>query len=504
MTADLALGVDVGTYETKGVVTDADGRTIAQGARAHRMDVPRPGWAEHDPQGVWWDGVRDVIGQVLAHDHVSADRIAGMAVSAIGPCVVPIDGNGKPLRPAILYGVDTRSTAQIVALTETHGDATLFTRTGNRLTSQSAGPKIQWLRDEEPHVFAAARRFVTSQTYLVGHLTGRWVMDHGTAGYYDPLYNPAGRRWDTETVDIVEEERLPELGWADEIAGELTTGAAAELGLRAGTPVVVGTTDAPAEAIGSGVVSPGRMMLMYGSSIFMIGVLDQPAPDPRMWSAPFAFEDTYVLAGGTATAGTLTRWFIDLSAPDLDAADHDRLFRELTEAAAEVPAGAEGLVLLPYFSGERTPINDPLARGVLFGLNLTHGRGHIYRALLEGIAQGIRANLEVYRELGAAPDLVRAVGGGTRNRVWLQAVSDATGQVQQVVSTPGASYGDAFLASLATGLVDDRHAIDRWVIPDRESEPEPRVGDLYARQAHRARRLYEATRTLMHDVAEDV
>lgn len=502
MTADLTLGVDVGTYETKGVVVDAAGRVLARGARGHRMDVPRPGWAEHDPQTVWWDGLRDVVGQLLAHDDVRADRVAGMAVSAIGPCVVPIDADGHALRPAILYGVDTRSTSQIASLEEAHGADALFARTRNRLTTQSAGPKVLWLREEEPEVFAAARRFVTSQTYLVGRLTGRWVIDHGTAGYYDPLYDPASGRWDAGAVDIVDEDRLPELGWADEVAGGLTAAAADELGLPAGTPVAVGTTDAPAEAIGAGVVAPGRMMLMYGSSIFMIGVLDEPAPDPRMWSAPFAFEGSHVLAGGTATAGTLTRWFIDLTSPDLDPEDHDRLFRELTDAAADTPPGAEGLVLLPYFSGERTPINDPLARGVLFGLNLTHGRGHVYRALLEGIAQGIRANMAVYADRGAEPELVRAVGGGTRNRVWLQAVSDATGQAQQVVTTPGASYGDAFLAALATGLVDERSAIDQWVVPDRVSTPDPALTDLYARQADRARRLYETTRDLMHDIAE--
>ena len=502
MTADLALGVDVGTYETKGVVVDPDGRVVARGARAHRMEVPRPGWAEHDPEQVWWDGVRHVVAELLADPDVTPDRIAGMAVSAIGPCVVPVDANGSPLRPAILYGVDTRSTTQIEALRQAHGQEALFARTRNQLTTQSAGPKILWLRDEEPEVFRAAARFVTSQTWLVGRLTGRWVMDHGTAGYYDPLYDPAAGCWDTSAVDIVDETRLPELAWADELAGELTSAAAAELGLRPGTPVVVGTTDAPAEAVGSGVVSPGRMMLMYGSSIFMIGVLDEPAPDPRMWSAPFVFEGTHVLAGGTATAGTLTRWFIDLTSPDLAPEEHEELFRELTDAAAEVPPGAEGLVLLPYFSGERTPINDPLARGVLFGLNLTHGRGHVYRALLEGIAQGIRANLAVYADRGAAPELVRAVGGGTRNRVWLQAVADATGQVQQVVTTPGASYGDAFLAALATGLVEDRRAIDRWVAPEVESVPDPALGDLYARQAQRARHLYESTRELMHDVAE--
>lgn len=504
MTADLVLGVDLGTYEAKGVAVAPDGSIVASATRPHRMGVPRPGWAEHDPEGVWWDGFIAVVSQILAHEQVTAERIAAVGCSGIGPCVLPVDADGRPLRDAILYGVDTRSTAQIAALEETFGVETIFARTGNRLTTQSAGPKITWIRDEEPEVFAAARRFVTSQTFLVGRLTDRWVIDHGTAGYYDPLYDPERLRWAPDwSGGVVDENRLPELGWSDEIAGAVTPGAAELTGLRAGTPVVVGATDAPAEAVGSGVTVPGRVMVMYGSTVFIIGVLDRPVPDPRMWSAPFVFPGTYVLAGGTATAGTLTRWFVDLVAPGVSVEDLAALFKSLAEEAATTPPGAEGLLLLPYFSGERTPLNDPKARGTIFGLTLTHGRGHLYRALLEGIAQGVRANLEVYRECGIDFEVIRAVGGGTKNELWLQAVSDVTGSEQTVVTGPGAAYGDAFLAALAVGTVDGPEAIDGWLEPSAVVRPEPSRSDLYERQAQRIAALYQATRSLMHEIAEE-
>jgi xylulokinase len=300
----------------------------------------------------------------------------------------------------------------------------------------------------------------------------------------------------------VEPERLPRLVWPTEVVGKVTREAARATGLAAGTPVIGGAPDAPAEAVSAGVLGPGDLMIMYGSSIFMIAIVGEARVDPRMWAAPYVFEGTSIVAGGTSTAGTLTRWLIELLSDEHDAAAIADHYAEFAAWAAESPPGANGLLLLPYLSGERTPIHDADARGVLFGLSLRHSRGDVARAVLEGIAQGIRRNVEVMLEMGVAIERIRAVGGGVRNKAWLQAVSDCLGLPQEVVTQRGAAYGDAILAAIGMGALD-RAAVSVWLEVDHTAEPDPALAELYARQASRQRRLYEATKDLMHEVARE-
>ncbi|AYY12256.1 carbohydrate kinase [Actinobacteria bacterium YIM 96077] len=502
MTDQVVIGVDVGTYETKGVAVDAQGQVIARAARAHRLSVPRPGWAEHDADDVWWSGTVAVIQELLATDLVDPGAISAVGCSGIGPCVLPVDAAGSPLRPAILYGVDTRATSQIAAMERTLGTQQITERSGNVLSAQSAGPKIAWLRDNEPDVYRRAACFVTSQTYLVGRLTGRWVIDHGTAGYFHPFYDLHDGVWNVAGCeDVVTPDRLPDIAWAYEVAGHVTPEAARETGLPSGVPVITGTTDAPAEAISCGVTEPGRMMLMYGSSIFVIEMLDRAIPSDTLYSAPYVFPGSYVLAGGTATAGSLTQWFLRVLDPAAAEETRAASFEQLAAEAADSPPGARGLVLLPYFSGERTPINDPDACGTVLGLTLSHTRGDLYRAILEGIACGIRAIVETYAAQGAAPTVIRAVGGGTRNDVWTRAVSDISGQRQEIAAGSGASFGDAALAAYGVGLLEDRQAIERWVRVERTVEPDRTLRSTYDDLYRRSTDLYQSTRHLMHDIA---
>jgi xylulokinase len=266
--------------------------------------------------------------------------------------------------------------------------------------------------------------------------------------------------------------------------------------LRAGTPVTCGTIDAAAEAISVGVAAPGDMMMMYGSTIFIIQVTAEPLRDARLWYAPWLFPGRHASMAGLATSGTLTHWFRDHLARDLTP---ETAFAVLAEEAAQSPPGAKGLIVLPYFSGERTPIHDTRARGVIFGLNLTHTRGDLYRAVLEGIAMGTAHVIETFRDLGQAPARVLAVGGGTQNTVWMQATSDY-GDIPQIVSekSVGASYGDAFLAALAVGAVRPGD-IARWNPPLRAVTP---AGDAaHARHFGLFRRLYAQTRDIAHALA---
>lgn len=493
------LGIDIGTFESKGVIVDERGRVVASASKPHRMLVPQPGWAEHRPKQDWWGDFTFIAKKMFADSGIAPASIRAVAASAIGPCMLPVDANGEALSNAALYGVDTRAAKEIEELNAEIGAERILDLCGNALTSQSVGPKILWLKKNRPDIFARAAKIVTSTTYLVQKLTGECVIDHYSAANFSPLYVIDRQGWSTElTAAIIEPERLPKIVWTTDIAGHVTSAAARATGLAKGTPVIAGTIDAAAEALSVGVVRPGDMMLMYGSTIFTILLSKKRIADARLWYAPWLFPGEHGSMAGLATSGTLTHWFRDVAARELP---RDTAFGKLAREAEASPPGARGLVMLPYFSGERTPIHDPDAKGAILGLSLTHGRGDLYRALLEGIACGTNHILDTYREIGQPPKKLHAVGGGTKNRVWSQATSDVSGMAQTVcANTVGASYGNAFLAALAVGDVRKKDIVTwnpeaRRIVPDRKN----RV--VYERQYRFFRQLYEENRDLMAELS---
>jgi xylulokinase len=429
-----------------------------------------------------------------------------VAASAIGPDVVPVDQDCYPLRPGILYGIDTRATQEITDLELKIGNNELIRRCGNGLSTQSIGPKILWIQRNEPKIYQAAHKFLTATSFLVARLTGNYWMDHLTAAWFAPMYDIHHRNWDENLCKgIIEPARLPGLAWAVEPAGVVQKKAADQTGLLQGTPVIVGSIDAAAEAVSAGVVRPGKMMLMYGSTLAAIEVLDRYAVDARLWSAPYLFAGTSCLIAALATSGSLTRWFRDQLAPDLVSAELTggaMAYTALTEQAAKIPPGSEGVLVLPFFAGERTPLLDPNARGVFFGITLAHTRAHLFRAVLEGMGFGLRHNFEVMQSIGAEIGEITAVGGGTQNRVWLQAVSDITGVPQRVPDVAlGASYGDAFLAGLSVGVLSNPDQVESWLKIREMVEPRAEYRPMYDRSYQIYRELYLRNQDLMHSVA---
>jgi len=488
------LGVDIGTYQSKGVLVDEAGQIVAQASRDHDMIVPRPGWAEHRAQEDWWGDFVFVTRAVLASSGVQAEEIAGVAVSAIGPCMLPVDAAGNPLMNGVLYGVDTRASAEIEELTARIGGEVILERCGNALTSQSVGPKILWFRRNRPDLFAQTAKVLTSTSYLVQRLTGEVVIDHYTAANFSPLYDVGTQDWcDDLAPEIIDLDRLPRLMWSTDIAGGVSGAAAAQTGLAVGTPVTCGTIDAAAEAVSVGLRGAGDMMMMYGSTIFIILATEKRLRDPALWYAPWLYPGTHAAMAGLATSGTLTHWFRDQFARELP---RESAFATLAEEAKASPPGANGLLMLPYFSGERTPIHDPAAKGAFFGLNLTHGRGDMYRALIEGIAYGTGHVVETFAKAGARPERVLAVGGGTNNALWLQATSDISGLGQIVCDkTVGASYGNAFLAACALGRAAPED-IATWNPAAREIAPAQHAAYETGYELFRA--LYEQTKAIAH------
>ncbi|MDP4299050.1 FGGY-family carbohydrate kinase [Leptothrix discophora] len=492
---DLLLGIDIGTYSSKATLTDPGGRILRTRAVPHGLSQPAPGQVEQDADAVWWQDLCRLCHAMLDDGEFQADAIRGVAVSAIGPCLLPLDEAGRPLRPGILYGVDVRASAEVDELQRRWGDATLLAHSRMAFTSQAIGPKVLWLQRHEPEVWAATRTLATASSYLVLRLTGEHRIDRHTASHWMPMWDAAQERWATEgpAVELLQGRRLPGPGWCAERAGEVTPEAAAWTGLRAGTPVAVGAVDALSEAISVGVTEPGDLMLMYGSTTFFVLVQDRPTPDARVWTVSGATPSRCNLAAGMATTGSLTRWFCDEFVREQG--DVEAAYAAMFGAAAAIAPGADGLLVLPYFSGERTPINDPHARGVIAGLSLAHSRAHVFRAVLESVAFGIRHNLETLEDIGAPVRRVVAVGGGaSHGGLWLQIVSDITGRTQVLPEvTIGACYGDAFLAGRAAGLLAESD-LAGWVRPGREIVPDPAITARLTPRFAQYKALYEVTK----------
>jgi xylulokinase len=506
MQTELLLGVDIGTSESKGVLVDLAGRPVAVEIVKHGVETPHPGWFEQDPEEVWWGDFIRLTKALIDTTGVSPGQIVCVAVSGLGQALAPTDAHGNPVRPkAILYGIDTRASVEIEEENDILGYEHIFEVTANVLTSQAIGPKILWLRKNEPEVYARATMFTTTSSYLVAKLTGNFCLDHHQACFWVPLYDFHRLRWHEEFCSgTVRIDQLPALMWPTDIAGRVTAASARVTGLRQGTPVTAGGGDAFAEMISAGVVRENSVMVMYGSTAAVYMQAPSPVADKRLWNYHSYRPGLDGVAACTSTSGALTQWFRDEISRDLLAEEQrggSSAYSRLVEEAAAVPAGADGVIVLPYFSGERSPIFDPGARGIIFGLTLTHRRAHLCRAVLEGIGYSVRHILEVMHANELVPEQVVAIGGGTKNRVWVQAVSDICNVAQQVPSiTIGAAYGDALLAAVAIGALPSVEDATRWVSYAQVVEPRSVNREVYARGYATYRELYERTKDLMHSM----
>jgi xylulokinase len=349
-----------------------------------------------------------------------------------------------------------------------------------------------WVRRHEPDAWRRATRWYNSNSYVVAKLTGSYVLDRHTASQNDPLFDLRSLDWAHDWgPDILGHLEVPLLVWPHEVVGRITPEAAEMTGLPTGTPVAAGTVDAWSEAFSAGVRKPGDLMLMYGSTMFFVQVLPSVQTHPLLWTTAGVEPGQYTLAAGMSTSGSLTSWVQELTggAP----------FEQLVSEAAGVPPGSVGLVLLPYFAGERTPIFDANARGVIAGLSLRHHRGHVFRAAYEGIAYGIRQIIDFLDGDLTPINRLVAVGGGTQGGLWTQIVSDVVGRPQVVPrQTVGASYGDALLAAIGTGLVPPE---TDWAAVGEIVRPDPSTRPVYDSLFKVYGELYGATKPLVHELS---
>lgn len=506
MTTRYLLGIDIGTSSSKGVLVRENGDVVASAAQEHLLEIPRPGWAEHDAETAWWHDFVTITRSLISSGKIAPRQIAGIGFSAISPAILPIDREGRPLRKAILYGIDTRAIQETSELQRIIDGSASLRCSGVRLSSQSAAPKVLWIRRHEPGVWDRTHLVVNGSGFLLYRLTGDATLDVYDAAGFAPFVDLENRRWTAGTGEhVCPLDKLPRITWTCDIAGRISAVGARLSGLAEGTPVITGTADAAAEAVSAGMAQPGDMMVMYGSSVFFILRTSQLCTSPHFWCAPFLEKGTYVLTGGMSTSGSLTRWFRDQFAPqemECEKSGGRNAFEALASLAADSRVGANGIVMLPYFAGERTPVLDPDAKGLIFGLSLSHTRADVYRAVLESVGFGIRHNMERMREEGAVPRRILAVGGGTCNPLWMQIVSDIAGVEQHIPEQRiGAAYGDAFLAGVGIGLFSGISEAGRWVRVGAVVRPDQAAGRAYNGYYEIYRNLYEATAPLMKRLA---
>ncbi|AKU16515.1 FGGY-family carbohydrate kinase [Luteipulveratus mongoliensis] len=488
MPSTAVLGVDIGTSSSKGVLVGMDGRVLRSAQREHPVQRPRAGWVEMDGE-VWWDEFVSIARELVDDD---APPVVAVGVSGMGPCVLLADEHDVPVRPAILYGVDTRAGAQIERLDRELGSAEIMRRCGSALSSQAAGAKVAWVAETEPDAYARARRLYMPSSWLARHLTGAYVLDHHSASQCTPLYDVDDQAWiEPWWDDIAGDLEQPPLQWANDVAGQVTADAAASTGLPQGIPVITGTIDAWSEALSVGAHGVGDLMLMYGTTMFLVNTVAERVTQESLWGPVGALAGTRSLAGGMATTGAVTGWLREI----FGSPSYPDLLREAQDSGA----GAKGLLMLPYFAGERTPIMDPDARGVIAGLTVSHTRGDLYRAALEATGFGVRHNIETMVEAGGDIRRVVAVGGGTQGDLWPQVVSDITGREQVIPSqTIGASYGAALLAAQSVGDAD----IATWNPPVGRCTPNPAHAETYDLAYHQYRELYAGSASVVHALAD--
>lgn len=503
------LGIDIGTNESKGVIIDEKGKIIVSTSVTHEVENPKPNYYEHDAQKIWWGDFCKVSKALLEKSGLAAETIKAVGVSALSADVVPVDENCVPLRKAILYGIDSRASEEIKQIEAYYGEQRMREIFGDRqLCSSDCMPKILWIKNNEPEIYEKTYKFLTASSFLTAKLTGEYVIDrYLAASSFAPCYksNLSIDRQLTEEL-YCRAEQLAAGRETSDVVGRVTEKAAQETGLAVGTAVVTGTDDSGAEAISTGTLSPGDLMVQLGSTCYIMYCSDHMIDDERIWSEDYLIPGTFCQDGGTNTAGALTKWLRNNIYVDYLAAEEQggkNAFAQMALEADKIPAGSEGLVVLPYFAGERTPINDPLARGVYFGLLQSHTRAHLYKAALEGVAYSIAQHINILAEHNLKINNFMCVGGGAQNKQWLQIIADVTGHtVKTAKITIGSSYGDALIAALGTGQFENYAALAQCIESGSVFEPDEENHKVYMKCIDWYERLYESTKPLMHEISK--
>jgi xylulokinase len=492
------IGIDVGTTGLKTVVIDATGRLVGEAGARYETLRPQTGWTEQRPEW-WWEACRAALSAMRAEGKLRPEAVAAIGLTGQMHGSVFMDGADRVVRPAIMWN-DQRTAAECEEIERRIGLQRLIALTGNRALTGFTASKVLWLREHERDNFARTRHLLLPKDYVRLRMTGEHATDVADASG-TLLFDVRSRRWSQEMAEALEVpyEWLPQALESPQVSGRLTAEAAGALGLPAGVPVVAGAGDQAAGGVGSGAVEEGVTTSSLGTSGVMFSATLRPRIDPqaRLHSFCHAAPGLWHLMGVMLAAGGSFQWLADTLRP---LCKDEKMEERLSALAENAPAGSGGLVFLPYLAGERTPHADPLARGAFIGLRAEHGLAELSRAVMEGVAFGLRDSLELMREMGIAAAEVRAIGGGARSRLWCQIQADVFGcPVVSLAADEGPAFGAALLAGVGAGLFESVPEACRTAVRLEERlEPRREAVDIYEELYRHYRELYPLLRETFH------
>lgn len=487
------IGLDIGTTSTIGILIGVPDRIVHIAARPVTLTALHPGWAEEDPRE-WWANACAIMRELLEAGGIKGSEVKAVGVTGMLPAVVLLDEWGELLRPSIQQS-DARCAAEVVELRKKVDEAEFTRKTGNGVNQQLVIAKLMWIRKHEPEIFARIATVFGSYDYINWRLTGEraveqnWALEGG-------FVNLATHEIDDDLVKLsgLPRHAVPRKTVSHELLGRITEAAARDIGLPAGIPVVAGAADHIASALAAGISRPGDVLLKFGGSVDVLIATDRVAPDPRMYLDYHLVPGLYVPNGCMATGGSGLNWFASNFAGGEGAKAEAKgmtIHQWLDHLALAVPPGAQGVRILPYFLGEKTPIHDADMRGAILGLSLAHGPAHLWRALLESYAYAIAHHIEVLNDMGHATQTYFASDGGSKSTVWMQIVADVLQKpVQRLAGHPGSCLGAAWTAAMGIGAAKDWSAISRFVSFADRIAPNPANTQTYRELYAAFRRLY--------------
>ncbi len=492
---DCVLGIDVGTTSTIGILIVLPDQVVAQTARPVSFSAPQAGWAEEDPNQ-WWQNVCEIVPDLISQAGIAASDIRGVGVTGMLPALVLLDDGNNLLRPSIQQS-DGRCGEEVAEIAEEIDEAEFLKKAGNGINQQLIAAKLRWIEKNEPGVFRKIDAVFGSYDFINWKLTGvkaieqNWALE---AGFVD-LGN---HQLDKDLIKIahVDPSSVPPKSTSHKILGTITPEASAQTGLEKGTPVVGGAADLIASALGAGLVRPGDVLLKFGGSADILIATDHARPDPRMFLDYHLIPDLFVPNGCMASGGSALNWFVDNIAFGEKANAREAglsIHQHMDQLASDVPAGSEGVQVIPYFLGEKTPLHDPDARGLITGLSFNHELRHLWHALLEGFAYAFRHHVEVLGDMGHPTLRYMASDGGSSSRLWMQICADVLNSpIQLLRGHPGSCLGAAWTAAIGIGLTADWNGVTRFVSQADIVQPNPETYSEYDKGYRRFRETYRA------------